>query len=58
MAERVGFEPLNAEPCTVLRGLVQTQETRHLLRFEFTLDLVGMFYGLIPTEDVASSLEM
>jgi len=30
MAERVGFETLNAQPCTGLHALVQARETRHL----------------------------
>ena len=30
MAERVGFEPLIAEPCDALCGLIQALETKHL----------------------------
>ena len=42
MAERVGFEPLNAEPCTALHGLVLTQETKHLSEFRLASDLIDM----------------
>ena len=58
MAERVGFEPLNAEPCTALHGLVQAQETRHLSGFRFLLDLIDPFPGLIRTENVAQQNKM
>ena len=58
MAERVGFEPLNVEPCTGLHGLVQAQETRHLSGFQFPLDLIDPFPGLIRTEDVAQQNKM
>ena len=30
MAERVGFEALNVEPCNGLHGLARTRETKHL----------------------------
>jgi hypothetical protein len=43
MAERVGFEALNVEPCTGLHGVVQAQETRHLSGFQFPLDLIDLF---------------
>ena len=43
MAERVGFEALNAKPCTALHGLVQIQETKHLSGFRFSPDLIDMF---------------
>lgn len=33
LAERVGFEALNARPCTGLHGLVRTQGTKHLSAF-------------------------
>jgi len=43
MAERVGFEALNVEPCNGLHALVQAQETRHLPGFQFSLDLNDLF---------------
>jgi hypothetical protein len=38
MTERVGFEALNAEPCTALYGLARTQKTRHLSEFPLSSD--------------------
>jgi hypothetical protein len=43
MAERVGFEALNAEPCTDLHSLVQVQETKHLPEFQFSIGLIDLF---------------
>jgi len=43
LAERVGFEALNVEPCTGLHGLVRTQETKHLSGFRLPLDLIDVF---------------
>jgi hypothetical protein len=43
LAERVGFEALNAVPCSVLHGLVRTQETKHLSGFQFPPDLIDVF---------------
>ena len=43
MAERVGFEALNVEPCTGLHGLVQTRETKHLSGSQFQLDIIDLF---------------
>jgi len=43
MAERVGFEALNVEPCTGLHDLVQTQETKHLSGFQFPRDIIDLF---------------
>ena len=53
MAERVGFEALNVEPCNGLHALVQVQETRHLSEFQLSLDLNDQFWRLIHAEDVA-----
>jgi hypothetical protein len=50
MADRVGFDALNAEPCTALHSLVQAQETKHLLGFEFPLDLIEVLGRLICTK--------
>jgi hypothetical protein len=43
MAERVGFDPLNAEPCTALHGPVWSQETKHLSEFRLPPDLIDVF---------------
>jgi hypothetical protein len=43
MAERMGFDPLNAESCTALHGLVRAQKTRHLPGFRFSPDLIDVF---------------
>jgi hypothetical protein len=43
LAERIGFEALNAEPCTALHSLVQAQKTKHLSEFKFSLDLIDLF---------------
>jgi hypothetical protein len=43
MAERVGFEALNAAPCTGLLRLFQEQETKHLSEFQSSLDLIDLF---------------
>jgi hypothetical protein len=43
MAERVGFEALNAEPCIGLHSLFQAQETKHLSEFQFSLELIDLF---------------
>jgi len=53
MAERVGFYPLNAEPCTALRGFVRTQQTKYLSGFRLPTDLIEVFWRLIHKEDVA-----
>jgi len=53
MAGRIGFETLNAGPCTGLHGLVQTQETKHLSGLQFPLDIIGLFSELICTDDGA-----
>jgi hypothetical protein len=58
LLERVGFDPLNAEPCTALHGLVQTYETKHLSGFRPPPDLIDMFSRLIRTEDVAQQWKM
>ncbi len=58
MAERVGFDPLNAEPCTAVHGLVRPQETKHLSGFRLPLDLIDVFRRLIQTENVAQHLKM
>ena len=43
MAERVGFDPLNAEPCTALHGFVRTQKTKHLSGFQLQPSLIHLF---------------
>ena len=43
MAERVGFDPLNAEPRTALHGLVRTQETKRLQGFRLPPNLTDVF---------------
>jgi hypothetical protein len=43
MAERVGFDPLNAEPCIALLGLVRTRETKHLSEFRLPPSFVDVF---------------
>ncbi len=43
MAERVGFEALNARPCTGLHGLVRARETKHLSGFKSQLDIIDLF---------------
>jgi hypothetical protein len=43
MAERVGFDPLNAEPCSTLHGLVWAQETKHLSGFRFLPEFIDAF---------------
>lgn len=43
MAERVGFDPLNAAPCTRLHGLVGAKETKHLPGFRLPPDLIDGF---------------
>jgi hypothetical protein len=58
MAERVGFDPLNAEPSTALHGLIRTQETKYLSGFQLPLDLDDAFWRLIHTEDVAQKWKM
>lgn len=40
MAERVGFEALDAEPCAALHGIVRTLETKHLFVFRFWPDFI------------------
>jgi hypothetical protein len=58
MAERVGFEALNVEPCAALRGLVRTRKTKHLSEFRLSRDLIDMFRTLIHTKDVARVWKM
>jgi hypothetical protein len=53
VAERRGFEALNAERCIGLHGRVTTQKTGHLSEFQFPLNLISQSRGLIHTEDVA-----
>jgi hypothetical protein len=54
MAERVGFETLNAGPkCTGLHGLVQAQKTQHLQELRLPPDFIDAFSKLIHTEYVA-----
>jgi hypothetical protein len=43
MAERVGFEALNADLCIALHGLVRARETKHLSQFLFPRDLIDVF---------------
>src|SRR6266576_127757 len=43
MAERVGFDSLNAEPCTALHGFVRPQETKHLSEFQLPPGLIDVF---------------
>src|SRR3981189_2277930 len=43
MAERVGFDPLNAEPRTALHGLVRTQKTKRLQGFRLPPNLTDVF---------------
>jgi hypothetical protein len=43
LAEKIGFEALNVEPCTGLHSLVQAQETKHLSEFQFSIDLIDLF---------------
>jgi hypothetical protein len=43
MAGRVGFDALNAEPCTALHRLVGAMETKHLLWFRLPVNLVDMY---------------
>jgi hypothetical protein len=43
MAERVGFDPLNAEPFTALHGHVPLQEIKHLSGFRLPPDLIDVF---------------
>jgi hypothetical protein len=43
VAERVGFEPLNAEPCTALHCLVRPWETKHLSGFRLPPELIDVF---------------
>ena len=43
LAEKIGFEALNAAPCTGLHSLVQAQETKHLSEFKFSIDLIELF---------------
>ncbi len=43
VAERVGFEPLNAGRCTALHDLVRTRERKHLFEFQFPLGLIDSF---------------
>jgi hypothetical protein len=43
LAERVGFEALNAVPCTALHELVRTQETKHLSEFRLPPDFIDVF---------------
>jgi hypothetical protein len=43
MAERVGFEALNAVPCTALHGLGWTQETKHLSKCRLPPDFIDVF---------------
>ena len=54
----MGFDALNVDPCSALHGLVQTEETKHLLEFRFPLDLIDVFRGLIRTKDVAQHGKM
>jgi hypothetical protein len=42
LAERVGFDPLNAEPGIALHSLVRTQETRYLSGFRFPSDFIDV----------------
>jgi hypothetical protein len=53
MAERVGFDPVNAEPCTVLHDLVRAQETKYLSGFRLPLDFIDVFCKPIHAEVVA-----
>jgi hypothetical protein len=41
-----------------LHGLIQARETRRLSGFQFPLDLIDLFRGLIRTEDVAQQIKM
>jgi hypothetical protein len=43
LAERVGFEALNAELCTALHGLVREGKTKGLLEFRLSLDFIDVF---------------
>jgi hypothetical protein len=43
MAERVGFEPLNAEPGIALHGLGRARATKHLSAFQLPPDVIGAF---------------
>jgi len=43
MAERVGFEASNVEPCTGLHGLAQAQKQRRLWEFPLSTDFVDVF---------------
>ena len=43
MAERVGFDPLNAGPCTTLLGLGRMQQTQHLSEFRVRPDPIDVF---------------
>jgi hypothetical protein len=58
MAERGGFDPLNAEPCAVLHGLLRTKETKRLSGFRLPLDLISLFSGLIRRKNVAQPDKM
>jgi hypothetical protein len=58
MAERGGFEPLNAAPCTALHGLVRTQQTKHLSELRLSPDFIGLFLSPIHTENVAQQRKM
>lgn len=42
MVARVGFDPLNAVPCTVLHDLVRAQQTKHISEFRFPPDLTDV----------------
>jgi hypothetical protein len=43
LAERVGFEALNVEPCTGLHDSAPKQETKHLAALQFPPVLIGVF---------------
>jgi hypothetical protein len=58
MAERVGFEALNVEPCTGLHGFGQAQKTKYLSEFLLSPDLIDVFRRLIHAADVAQQWKM
>jgi hypothetical protein len=58
VAERLGFQALIVESCTVLQGLVRTQETKHLSGFRFPPDLIDAFRRLNHTEHGAQLWKM
>jgi hypothetical protein len=58
MAERVGFDALNAQPCTALLSLVRLLETQGLFEFHHSPRFAEGLWNLIPAQNVARQWRM